>query len=121
MFVFEGECYFARPDPIFFQFVEEGIKADSPWLNLKGQVFLGDEQFVNSMQAHIPTAKDDVQIPFAQRRPMPPPLKKIEKCSPDRNTAITAAYATGGYSYPQLAEYFGVHFTTIGRIVRGET
>lgn len=100
------------------QFVVEGIKAESPWSNLKGQVFLGDEQFVNRMQAHIQSGKDDVQIPLVQRRPQPPPLAQIEKRSPDRDTAIVAAYATGGYSYQQLANYFGVHFTTVGRIVR---
>ena len=103
----------------YAQFVAEGIKADSPWANLKGQVFLGDEQFVNRMQAHIQTGKDDVQIPRAQRRPKPPSLAEIEKRSPDRDTAIIAAYATGGYSYQQIADYFGVHFTTVGRIVRG--
>jgi len=103
----------------YAQFVAEGIKADSPWANLKGQVFLGDKQFVNRMQAHIQTGKDDVQIPLAQRRPKPPPLAEIEKRSPDRDAAIIAAYATGGYSYQQIADYFGVHFTTVGRIVRG--
>jgi REP element-mobilizing transposase RayT len=101
------------------QFVSEGIKVDSPWANLKGQVFLGDEQFVTRMQAHIQTGKDDVQIPLAQRRPKPPPLAEIAKRAPDRNAAIVAAHATGGYSYQQIADYFGVHFTTVGRIVRG--
>lgn len=101
------------------QFVSEGIKVDSPWANLKGQVFLGDEQFVTQMQAHIQTGKDDVQIPLAQRRPKPPPLAEIAKRAPDRNAAIVAAHATGGYSYQQIADYFGVHFTTVGRIVRG--
>jgi len=103
----------------YAQFVTEGIQVDSPWTNLKGQVFLGDEQFVNRMQAHIQSGRDDVQIPLAQRRPKPLPLAEIEKRSPDRDAAIIAAYATGGYSYQQIAEYFGVHFTTVGRIVRG--
>ncbi|MBI5626428.1 MAG: transposase [Nitrosomonadales bacterium] len=103
----------------YAQFVAEGINAASPWVNLKGQVFLGDEQFVTRMQALIQTGKDDVQIPLAQRRPMPLPLTEIENRSPDKNAAIIAAYATGGYSYQQLADYFGVHFTTVGRIVRG--
>lgn len=100
------------------QFVSEGIKMDSPWANLKGQVFLGDEQFVTRMQAHIQTGKDDVQIPLAQRRPKPLPLAEIANRAPDRNAAIVAAHATGGYSYQQIADYFGVHFTTVGRIVR---
>jgi len=103
----------------YAQFVVEGIKSDSPWANLKGQVFLGDEQFVTRMQAHIQAGKDDVQIPLAQRRPKPPPLAEIESRSPDRDAAIIAAYATGGYSYPQIADYFGMHFTSVGRIVRG--
>ncbi|MCX7184075.1 MAG: transposase [Nitrosospira sp.] len=102
----------------YAQFVAEGIKAASPWSNLKGQVFLGDEQFVHRMQAHLLSGKDDVQIPLAQRRPPPPPLAKIEHHAADRNAAIVAAYATGGYSYQQLADYFGVHFTTVGKIVR---
>ena len=81
---------------------------------------MGDEQFVNRMQAHIQSGKDDVQIPLAQRRPTQPPLAEIEKRSPGRDTAIVEAYATGGYSYQQIADHFGVHFTTVGRIVRGE-
>ena len=101
------------------QFVSEGIKVNSPWANLKGQLFLGDEQFVTRMQAHIQTGKDDVQIPLAQRRPKPPPLAEIAKQAPGRNAAIVAAHATGAYSYQQIADYFGIHFTTAGRIVRG--
>lgn len=103
----------------YAQFVAEGIKAASPWSSLKGQVFLGDEQFVHRMQAQLQSGKDDVQIPLAQRRPPPPPLADIERRSPDRNTAIVAAYTTGGYSYQQIADYFKVHFTTVGKIVRG--
>lgn len=102
----------------YAQFVDEGIKANSPWANLKGQVFLGDEQFVNRMQIHIQKGRDDVQIPIAQRRPKPPSLTEIVERSPDRNAAIVAAYSTGGYSYQKIAEHFGIHFTTVGRIVR---
>ena len=104
----------------YAQFAAAGLKAASPWSNLKGQVFLGDEQFVQRMQAHLQPGKDeDVQIPLAQRRPPPPPLANIERRAPDRNKAIVAAYATGGYSYQQIADYFGMHFTTVGNIVRG--
>jgi len=84
----------------YAQFVAEGVNADSPWSKLKGQVFLGDEQFVERMQAHIQPDKDNIQIPLAQqRRRLPPSLAEIERQTPDRNAAIIAAYATGGYSY----------------------
>jgi hypothetical protein len=71
------------------------------------------------MQAHLQPGKDDVQIPLAQRRPPPPPLAEIESRTRGRNAAIVAAYATGGYSYQEIADYFGLHFTTVGKIVRG--
>ncbi len=102
----------------YAQFVAEGIKAASPWSGLKGQIYLGDEKFVQRMQAHIQTAKDDVQVPLAQRRPPAPSLAAIAKRVRDRDAAIKAAHATGAYSYQQIAEHFGLHFTTVGRIVR---
>jgi len=103
----------------YAEFVTEGMHADSPWSKLKGQVFLGDDQFIERMQTHLQTSKEDVQIPIAQRRPPPRPLSEFESRSQGRNAAIIAAYMTGGYSYQQIADYFGVHFTTVGRIVRG--
>lgn len=103
----------------YAQFVAEGIKADSPWLHLKNQVFLGDEQFVTQMQKHLhKVQQDDVQIPQAHRRAPPKTLAEIEHSAPDRNAAIVIAHQTGAYSYPQIAAHFGVHFTTVGRIVR---
>lgn len=103
----------------YAQFVAEGIKAVSPWSNLKGQVFLGDDAFVQRMQARLQADKrDDVQIPVAHRRPPPLSLVNIESGTPDRNAAIVMAYATGAYSYQQIADHFGIHFTTVGRIVR---
>ena len=102
----------------YAQFVAEGIQAASPWSHLKGQIFLGDDAFVKRMQSHLKAGTDDVQIPRAQRRPPPPALAEIERRAKDRNAAIVAAYATGGYSYQQLADHFLLHFTTVGRIVR---
>ena len=103
----------------YAQFVSEGIQAESPWQNLKGQVFLGDDQFVQQMQARIADQqRNDVQIPIAQRRAKPLSLPMIERSAPDRNAAIVSAYATGAYSYQEIATHFGVHFTTVGRIVR---
>ncbi len=103
------------------RFVAEGVSAPSPWAQLKGQVFLGDEQFVEQMQTRAANAlRQDVQIPKAHRRPPPPTLKEIEKSAPDRNTAIVQAHATGAYSYQQIADHFDIHFTTVGRLVRAK-
>lgn len=103
----------------YAQFVKEGMQADTPWKQIKGQVFLGDEAFVQRMQECLAAEnRDDVQIPFVQRRPSPPSLSQIQNETPDRNAAIRLAYATGAYSYQDIADYFEIHFTTVGRVVR---
>lgn len=103
----------------YAQFVREGVTASSPWDQLRGQVFLGDEDFVrktqNEMAAH---QRGEVQIPTAQRRPPAKTLQQIEESGIARNAAIVEAHRTGAYSYQQIAEHFCIHFTTVGRVVR---
>ena len=70
------------------------------------------------MQAGTDRQKDDINIPKPQRRAPPPSLEKIASSYADRDRAIVAAYATGAYSYQQIGEFFGIHFTTVGKIVR---
>ena len=109
-----------REDAIrrYIEFVAQGIGQKSIWNNLNRQVFLGDNNFVLHMQDKIKRLSQDVNIPKAQRRPPAQPLKEIEKTCDSRNHAIVAAYTTGEYSYQQIADFFNVHFTTVGNIVR---
>jgi putative transposase len=100
------------------KFVLAGIGDDSLWSNLNRQAFLGDDAFIARMQKRAQGRPDDLNIPKAQRRPPPPSLAKIAKQNPDRDTAIRAAWATGEYSYSQIADHFGLFFTSVGRIVR---
>jgi hypothetical protein len=102
-------------------FVAEGIGGESIWRHLNRQVFLGDDAFVARMQnAHdaLRSVTADVNIPRAHRRPPAPPLSEIAATHSDRDAAMVAAHASGEYSYQQIAEFFGVHFTTVGRVVR---
>jgi hypothetical protein len=108
----------ARARDHYRRFVTEGLKAQSPWERLKGQIYLGDERFVMKMQAKLTKQTADINIPRAQRRGPAPSLARIAKAHPDRNRAMLAAHDTGEYSYAQIARHFGVHFTTVGRIVR---
>lgn len=101
----------------YMRFVADGIGAESIWSDLNGQAFLGDDGFVARSLRHA-GQRDDVNIPKAQRRPPPPSLDAIARKHRARDKAIVAAHASGGYSYQQITEYFGMHFTTVGRIVR---
>ncbi len=65
--------------------------------------------------------RQDVQIPKVQRRKPPPSLPRLSRDAASRDAAIVAAHATGEYSYAGIGAFFGLHFTTIGRIVRKAT
>lgn len=102
----------------FTQFVTAGIGHTSIWKDVKRQIFLGDKHFAARMQAMTARSSQDVNIPKVQRRPPAPSLHQIAQAHSSRDAAIVAAYATGEYSYQQIAAYFGLHFTTVGRVVR---
>ncbi len=102
----------------YSQFVAQGIGQESIWRLLNRQVFLGDDRFVQQMQQKAKALPEDFNIPKAQRRPPAPSLKKLAEVHACRNAAIVAMYATGEYSYSQIAAFFNMHFTTVGKIVR---
>lgn len=99
-------------------FVAQGIGGDSIWRHLNRQVYLGDDRFVVLMQAMQAGGEKDVNVPKARRRPPAPPLEAIASAYGGREAAMVAAHVSGEYSYQQIADFFGVHFTTVGRAVR---
>ena len=61
---------------------------------------------------------EDVNIPRVQQRGRARNLGAIRRQYENRDDAIRAAYDNGAYSYQKIAKEFGVHFTTVGRVVR---
>ncbi len=100
-------------------FVEEGLKNGPIWDQLKNQVYLGDAKFIEKALSHLDEQQQDVQIPKSQKRPIPQALEYYERHTLNRNDAIINAYLSGGYSYEELGRYFSLHFTTVGKIIRG--
>ncbi len=101
----------------YAQFVAEGVGKESIWHELRQQIYLGDEEFIQSMQKKVDST-DMMAVPRAQRRSPAPSLNVITRRYKQRDDAIVAAYATGAYSYREIAEHFGLHLVTIGRIIR---
>jgi putative transposase len=102
----------------YVQHVREGVGLPSVWEALSGQIYLGDEKFVNKMSALAEQAAQGQEVPKAQRRPRPVALEVYARKHPnDRDAAIRAAFAAGGYTMAQLADHFGLHYTSVSRIV----
>jgi hypothetical protein len=70
------------------------------------------------MQRKAQITGDTLSVPQAQRRRPPPSLAQIAERAAGRDPAIVTAYATGAYTYREIAAYFGVHLATVGRLVR---
>ena len=100
------------------RFVAEGVGQPGPWEHLRHQVFLGSETFVEHLRRKLPRDRDLSEVPRAQRRSLPKPLPDYARMHPDRNEAIAAAYASGGYTLKTIGDYFGLHYAQISRIVR---
>jgi len=105
---------------LFANFVAEGVNRESIWSELKQQIFLGHDDFVSNVQGKAKGLCLDSNIPKAQQLAPAKSLQEIAEIHKERNFAMLAAYQTGVYSYSQIADYFNVHFTTVGRIIRAE-
>lgn len=90
------------------RFALDGV-GQSIWEGLRQQIYLGDAAFVERMQEKAKIEGDALTIPQAQHRPPAPPLSDIAARHTGRNPAIVAAYASGAYSYREIAEHFGDH------------
>lgn len=98
----------------YVRFVAEGKDQPTIWQQLRGQIYLGDEAFVKKLhQRHRP---DDrlTEVPRAQRRAPAKPLAHYVRM-PDTKQGMQTAYASGDYTLSQIAEHFGVHYSTVSR------
>ena len=102
----------------FRQFVSDGRAANAPWADLKRQVYLGDEAFVDAMLVKLDDATPLSEIPATQHRPPPKPLEHYAKVGSDRDDAINAAYRSGGYSMKSIGDHFGLHYSMVSRIIK---
>jgi len=100
------------------KFVSEGKGQPSPWDSLHNQVYLGGEKFVEKMQSLIDGSKELSEVPSSQRRPKPKELEYYKTSYQNRNSAITNAYRSGGYTMKEIGEYFGVHYSTVSGIIK---
>ena len=97
----------------------DGIGKAGPWTDLRGQVFLGSDQFMESMKEKLDERGGDLEIPKAQRRPLAKSLEYYDGHCDSRTDAMRSAYSSGSYTLKEIADYHGVHYSTVSRAVRG--
>ena len=94
------------------------MNAPDPTESIERQSILGTEAFVERMvklSSRQPTSRE---VP--RRARAVPSLTAIERKAADRDGAIRAAYATGGYTLAEIGDHFGLHYSTVSRIAGAE-
>lgn len=99
-------------------FVRAGMGLPPVWKKLKNQIFLGEKVFVERLQSQIQAESGNLkEIPKAQRRPLGKPLSHYVETFSNAKEGMKKAYASGDYTMQQIADAFGVHYSTVSRAV----
>ena len=91
-------------------FVSQGNNQPSPWEQLRSQVYLRSDEFVDEIRCNLSADVKLSEIPSAQKRQVPKPLEYFQKKYLERDESIIKAYQSGGY--------FGIHYSRVSRIIR---
>jgi putative transposase len=110
-----------RAEKLYKEFVFKGITHEAPWRELKGQIFLGDSQFIQRIKTSLP--HDLGEIPRSQRFAERPSLSDltsglITAGKTERNKVIHEAHVRYGYTLKEIADQIGIHYATVSRIVK---
>lgn len=95
----------------------DGSGQPGPWAQLKNQIYLGSEEFVEEMQDRIDAQQPLDEIPAKQKRPVARELAYYADRFAPRDLAIAEAYRSGAYSMGEIAAHFGVSRMTVSRAV----
>jgi REP element-mobilizing transposase RayT len=103
--------------PKFIDFIARGKGQPSVWSALKNQIYLGDDLFVEDMQSRISGDTNLDEVPRQQKRLPPRPIEAYTNMTGSRNEAIVLAHQSGGFSMKEIAAYFGLHYSSVSKIV----
>jgi putative transposase len=101
----------------YMKFVQEGRNCPSPWTELKNQVYLGADEFVEDALRHVEASGSLLDVPRLQRSMPRRSLAFFQANYSDRDTAMQAAYNSGHYTQAAIAAFFKVGRSTVSRTI----
>jgi putative transposase len=104
----------------YVKFVHDGIGMPGPWEEVKGQVLLGSEAFIERLTPQLQECSTR-EIPKRQRLVHRPPLRTLlagTDSKTARNIAMAQAYLKHGYTLSEIGRVIGLHYATISRLIK---
>lgn len=104
------------------QFIEEGI-GETIWDKVRAQSILGREDFVESLVGYVKGRRNIEELPKRQRHVARPDLREIFSATAmsnkaERNKTILRAHEKQGYSQKEIADWLGIHYSTISKLLK---
>lgn len=100
------------------EFVRQGRGQPSPWEELKNQVFLGSDNFVEDMQCKIDPDQSLGGIPKSQKLAPKQSLDVYVNLKCPKKEVMARAYLSGHYTLTEVGNHFGVSYATVSRSVK---
>lgn len=106
-------------------FVMEVGHKESPWGDLQGQIILGEKEFADKFKELLADKEQIKEIPRPQRYVNRPALSEIfkegkAKDKSKRNLHIHTAHIKFGYTLKEIADYLGIHYTTVSKTLNDQ-
>ena len=102
----------------YVDFVRAGVGLPSVWAELRNQIYLGSEGFVDRMKQSISPELSLDEVPRAQYRRVAMPLEDYVTGHTDSKEGMAKAYLSGDYTMKEIGHRFSVHYSTVSRAVK---
>ncbi len=99
-------------------FVKEGRNQPSPWVQLKNQIYLGSDDFVENIQSKLDPKQSLKDIPRKQKLAPAKPVSYYQKKYSNRKEAMAMSYLSGHYTLSEVGTWFGCSYATVSRAVK---
>ena len=100
------------------EFVKEGRSHPGPWERLKNQIYLGSDEFVESMQCNLDPKQSLKDVPRKQKIAPAKPISYYQKKYTNAKEAMARAYLSGHYTQSEVGAAFGCSYATVSRAVK---
>ena len=106
----------------YIEFVKAGKGLDSIWGDKKHPGILGDEVFIESIyKQYVDNVTAELkEFSRLERRPLGKSLEDYFDEKSDRGKSMAEAYQSGQFTLQEIADYCGVHYSTVSRLVNAQ-
>jgi DNA-directed RNA polymerase specialized sigma24 family protein len=106
------------------EFIEAGRRVKNIWEKVQHQSILGGEDFGEALKGYVKGYEEIQEIPRKQRFMSRPSLQIIFEDAivnkKKRNEKIQTANYEHGYSQKEIADYLGMHYSTVSRLIKNK-